>query len=498
MMGLLRRIDVRKVSAIVLAPIVLAACAGSSGVTKAGDADAPIVLRFGTDDFVGRAAADQIEEFGRRVAELTDGEITVEGVFKAGGEGDGRQWDQRVAQHVIDGELDGANIPARAWDLLGVTSMNALHTPFLVTSQDSMAAVLTDEALVEEMLVGLDQLGLTGLAISPDSIRYLFTVQDPPPASAADFEDALIRSPASATTWSLFEAWGAVPDDLPDMAPAIDDGSLTAIESAFGLVDSIPRTGAIANLALFPKANVLVINQDVFTSLSEEHREALRSAAAATRDWSFETLPPVTDGARDFCSGQGSIYELPDTEVERLREASQPAIDELSADAETASMIERIRRLVEGAGDAPTLTPCDPETATVGQTVTPAFDAADLNGVYRFEVTADDMRAGGVSEDWIRRNEMITSIMTITLLDGTVAAADYLGDATGTYTVSGPDVTFRIDDWSSHWSMTPELTDDGISWTFIDSLPPWGTADAAVVDRAFWTTHPWIRIGDAE
>jgi hypothetical protein len=87
--------------------------------------------------------------------------------------------------------------------------------------------------------------------------------------------------------------------------------------------------------------------------------------------------------------------------------------------------------------------------------------------------------------------------MTITLADGVLTADDYAGAAEGTYTVSGSEVTFRIDDWGSHWVMTPELTDDGITWTFVDSLPPWGSDEDVVIDRAFWTTHPWVRIADA-
>jgi TRAP-type C4-dicarboxylate transport system substrate-binding protein len=108
------------------------ACSGSEAGAKAGGPATPVVLRIGTDDFQGRPAADQIEEFVRQVAALSDGQIEIEPVWHAAG--DGPDWDQRVARLVVGGELDMGMIPARSWDTEGVTTLRALNTPFLVTS----------------------------------------------------------------------------------------------------------------------------------------------------------------------------------------------------------------------------------------------------------------------------------------------------------------------------------------------------------------------------
>ncbi len=217
----------RALAGLALVSLAVGACASDAPVTKAGGGGdtEPIVLRFGTDDFPGRPGADQIEEFARRVTELTDSGVRIEGVWKAGRDGDGRTWDQRVAQKTIDGELDGANIPARAWDLMNVNSMKAFHAPFLITNEAAMNAVLADSTIAHDMLAGLDGTGVTGLAIAPDSIRYLFGFREPfPLTTAAGFDGALIRTPASATTWATYEALGAKPDDMPDMDEAIADG----------------------------------------------------------------------------------------------------------------------------------------------------------------------------------------------------------------------------------------------------------------------------------
>ncbi len=113
--------------------LTMSACSKGAGVSKAGGAAPPLVLRMGTDDGQGRPASDQVEEFARRVAQLSEGTITVKPVWHAAGTGLS-DWDQKVAHMVVDGDLEMGNIPARAWDTEGVTSLRALNAPFLVTT----------------------------------------------------------------------------------------------------------------------------------------------------------------------------------------------------------------------------------------------------------------------------------------------------------------------------------------------------------------------------
>lgn len=495
----------RMLAGLTLTALALGACASDQHVTKAGGGDnnEPITLRFGTDDFPGRPGADQIDEFARRVTELTDGDVRIQGVWYAGRDGDGRNWDQHVAQKVIDGELDGANVPARAWDLMNVTSMQAFHAPFLITDDAAMNAVLGDATITDDMLAGLAGTGVTGLGIVPDSIRYLFGFREPfPLTTAAGFDTALIRTPASATAWATFEALGATPDDLPDLDAAIADGSLTAMESTFGFVDGNPNTSALGNLPLFPKANVLVINDEVFDQLSDTQRSALRTTANETSNWAITNNPTAATAAAAFCTARGSIIHADPTEIDAIHERATIALDELTADETIAATIDRISAIIDGVTASPVPAACAPAESP-GATEPATLDVEALTGTYRFELAADDMRARGVPEAWFERNEFYgEALITITLADGIFTAEDRCQtcpgspeiNAVGTYTASGDVVTFRIDEWASHWTMSPTVTDDGITWTFVDSLPPWAGDEDKLVDAAYWTTHPWIRI----
>ncbi|MGA7272123.1 MAG: hypothetical protein WB239_13710 [Acidimicrobiia bacterium] len=86
---------------------LLGACAAGQAGSKAGGASAPLTLRIGTDDYQGKPASDEIEEFANRVEDLSGGSIVIEPVWHAAG--DGPDWDQRVARMVVSGELDMGN-----------------------------------------------------------------------------------------------------------------------------------------------------------------------------------------------------------------------------------------------------------------------------------------------------------------------------------------------------------------------------------------------------
>jgi len=74
-------------AAVGAAALVMAGLAGCSAPVESGSpVAAPITLTIGTDDEPGAPAADQIEYFADRVADLSDGAITIEPEWKAAGE----------------------------------------------------------------------------------------------------------------------------------------------------------------------------------------------------------------------------------------------------------------------------------------------------------------------------------------------------------------------------------------------------------------------------
>ena len=395
----------KMVLAAVAASIALAACTNGSGGDKAGGETAPVTLRIGTDDDPGKPGAAQIEEFSRQVQELSKGQVRIEPVWRAAGDAD--DWDQVVARKVVRGDLDMGMIPARAWDIEGVTSLRALHAPFLVTSDD-LTAQIAKGVLAREMLAGLETVGITGLALLPEGLRHVFAFGDAP-LSPADYEGQVIRAHRSETTYAVFEALGAKPDDFGGgpgdqrLAEGVRSGQVDGAESAFSVAGSLPApTTAVGNVTFFPKVNSLVVNTDAFQNLPDEQQAILRDAALRTVEWAIRSTRSDAELAKVYCANGGRIVLASQAEVAKFEQAVQAVYDQLEQDEATKAMIARIRSLsglATGRDEADVVQtavePCGKGTPS-GATARDETAKSFPEGVYRADITEEFLLQAGI------------------------------------------------------------------------------------------------------
>jgi TRAP-type C4-dicarboxylate transport system substrate-binding protein len=418
----------------------LVACADEASTgDKAGAGGAPVTLRLGTEDDAGRPGAEQIQEFARQVEQLSDGRLLIEPVWDANGD-QADDWDQVVARMVVSGELDMGMIPARAWDTEGVTSLSALHAPFLVTSGELVEQIVAGE-LAGEMLAGLDEVGVTGLALLPESFRHLFAFGEPP-LEVSDFDGLLVRAPRSDTTYALFEALGALPGDFTgdddSFDAAIQGGEPVAAESSFLLAGTLPGPlTAVGNLALFPKVNSLVINSDRHDRLTDDQRAILADAARHTVDWAIAHALGTTEGAEQFCNNGGRIVLASQTEINELERAAEPVYAELEQDAATKALIDRIRELRQDVVSEETVASCGAIAADASPDAT--VDASEFpEGTYRMEMTADVLMDAGIDRPTAFNH---AGIWTLTFKDGQFLDPGCPGS---TYSGTGDRVTIQL------------------------------------------------------
>ena len=205
-------VTVKRPLVAVLVAALVAGLGGGCGLggrgDKAGGSRAPVVLRLAVAHAADDADAPVARFFASRVAELSGGSLRVRVVFNAAGE---RVVDTeaRIARMVRDGSFELGWIGAGAWDGLGVTSLQALQAPFLVTSYALLDRIAT-EPLASRMLAGLQGHGVVGLALVPDRLRHPIGVRHPL-ASPADFAGARVRVIPSRATEALVRALGATP-----------------------------------------------------------------------------------------------------------------------------------------------------------------------------------------------------------------------------------------------------------------------------------------------
>jgi TRAP-type C4-dicarboxylate transport system substrate-binding protein len=448
--------------------------------TKAGGDPPPLTLRIGTDDPEGRPGSNQIEEFARQVKEMSEGTLRIEPVFQAAGDGQ-LAWDQKVARLVVKGDLDLGMIPARAWDTEGVLSLRPLNAPFLVSSDELMNAVTTDDELADEMLGGLESIGITGLALLPEGLRHLFGFGKPM-VTPADVDGAIVRVPRSTTTWALFEAMGAEPTDRE-----VDD-TFAAAETSFALGYTLPvATAVLGNLTFYPKVNSLVANSERFESLTSEQQDILREAALAARDWALGENPSDVELAEEYCANGGKIVLADESDLEAFERSGRPVYDELNQDETTAGILARIEELKDQTPGVASVEACDPgeeKKQVTAENIVP--DGGDLpDGTYRVEYTDDYLRDHGLNPEEIDFNH---GVWTFTLEDGHwswTQVADNVRDSdAGIYQVVGDDLYWLIEgEGLFHLKWTVD-TDGNLSF---DEVGVQGVADFQ------WDT-PWTRI----
>jgi TRAP-type C4-dicarboxylate transport system substrate-binding protein len=365
-----------------------AACGGGSD--KAGG-DAPtITLRLATMEGRGAPYTDTVEEFARQVADRSGGELRIKIIWGGAAGTYGPRAEQDVAALVQSGKLASALIPTRAWDELGVTSLQALQAPFLVSS-DHLVEQIVQSELADEMLSGLDKAGVVGLTLIPEGLRHPVSFSRPF-VTTEDFAGAKIRAPLSKASYRLLEALGTKPVDIccDEFSQAVANGSITGAESAFVLVGNLPSPGTFtANITFYPKVNAIVMNDNAFNRLSDEQREILRTAAGETLRQTLRNAPSEAESAALYCRNGGTIAFASDADIAALEQAAQPLYEALEADAQTKELIRQIRRMKEqlSGGRDPLPKACAPASGGAVPT-TPSGPAPSQfpEGVYRADL----------------------------------------------------------------------------------------------------------------
>ena len=472
--------------------LVGTACSGARSGKSGGD-PRPVTLRMGTNDEPGRPAARTISDFAGRVHALSGGQLLVEPVWQAAGP-DVADWDQAVARLLVDGDLELALVPARAWDTEGVTSLRVLQAPHLLTTSQAVGEVVTSD-LAPELLAGLDAVGVTGLALVPEGLRYLFSF-DEPLRHPTDLRGSVVRAPTSATTAALFTALGARVADLPGPAFAaeVDAGRLVAAESSFDFAGTLPApTTVTGDLVLFPKVDVLGVGQQVLSALSSEQREVLRRAALEIRDDAVRSATSDAPAATRFCAGGGTVVLAGEQGLAAFRRAAEPVYAQLDADPETRRLLRSLRAVAARAPAAAPLAACDP---TPVDPATPSRAAATFpEGTYRAAMSRDVLLAAGVDAG---SAASMAGINDLELRGGrwrhSTRGAVPSEDCTGPYSVQGGRLVIKIAGcgnvlpgvlFSAGWTL------DGNRLTFQElrsETDPQGFIDAT------WGGQPWEKI----
>lgn len=485
------------------AALVLTGCgAQPEDGTKAGSDSIPVTLRLGTPELESAVYGPWVREFAVQANELSGGSLTIDIEWETVPWHPGSEVE--IAQHVIDGTLDLALVPVRAWTDLDVPSLTPLMTPFLVDSEQ-LAAELSEGELVEELMAGVRDHGAAGLALWPEGIRRVLSFETPI-VTAADFEGLRIRVPRSNLSHQMYEALGAHPVEGRVTSGAVVSGEFTAVESWADSWLEIPGPKAYtANLPFYAKFQVVTANEDAFERLSAEQQLALTEAAARARDLAARDLSEGTDLTAAFCDAGVSVVHAAAEEIDILRQRAAPVVTQIVADPTAGDLVARIASVKD------TIPPSPPEPCDTGEASEPpdwlshfleapvgTSNPADFpEGTYRSDISRELLEEVGLSSEEAYYG---SGLSTLTIGEGTFdwhSPNSKPADCSGTATTAHGTLVLVIDDSCgivdevvlvSQWSL------DGHDLTFHPVLTAPGVEEWDASWGLFFITAPWTQV----
>jgi TRAP-type transport system periplasmic protein len=467
-----------RLPALVLAATVALVAAGcgdaDTRADKAGGSGDPVALRLANTNG-GLDFTPAVDYFAQRVNELSGGELQITAVDEWGEFASDAE--QQVVRAVSAGEVDLGWVGTRVFDTLGVESLQALTAPMLIDSYPLQNAVIED-GITEEMMSGLDGLGVAALGVVPDGLRKPIGV-DGPIIGLGDWQGLAFGTLLSDGQARAIRALGATAAQVngTEREAALEDGTIQGFETSIWVHQhnpSLPRLApyVTANVTLWPQMDVLLAHPASLDELTAEERDWLEQAAedAATRSAVLAEKDAKAVG--DSCAAGARFAEASAEDLAALEAAFAPVYAELQSEPQTKEFIERIQTLKEKTSPGPQLSiPAECTGAALQQSASSSDSApAHLNGTYRYTLTKEDARKAG-EEDL----SLYPHTTTYVLKDGHF---DATGGFTGSYSVDGNRITFRPTDLGIDYTVTFTFTVDNEGNIDLDPVPGTHPGDA--------------------
>jgi TRAP-type C4-dicarboxylate transport system substrate-binding protein len=434
--------DRLKIRALTVGAVAAAALAG--GCSLGGDsdraggerrADAVVLTLANHED-----SSLDLDEFALAVRRVSQGSLRIE--FKNRWREGEVDYERRTIKDVRDGKTDLAKVSARAFDVVGVRSLQPLVAPFAVDSYVLQRQVLLG-GMTARMLGGVERLDLVGIALLPGELRKPLGASRPL-VGASDYRGATIATRLSDLGLRTFHELGAAGEAIVPGADASSfDGAELGLDGLYGDdYDGPPRTLA-ANVSLWPRALVIVMNRDAFERLNDDQRAALRAAGRAAIDPAMKRIRQFEREALGvICRRHEPALRLATrSELDSLRTATSSLTRGLEHDPATRDAAKWISALRARVDPEPAPTCAAPTSTRAARGATPA------DGLWRMDTTAEELARIAVPGDVVPEN---WGTSTFALDSGRFAFTTESPDACvwayGSYAVEGKVVEWTVED----------------------------------------------------
>jgi TRAP-type C4-dicarboxylate transport system substrate-binding protein len=422
----------------------LAAAALAGGCSLGGDSDRAggerrheaVVLTLANHE----DSSLDLDEFALAVRRLSQGSLRIE--FKNRWRESEVDYEPRTIGDLRAGKTDLAKVSARAFDLVGVKSLQPLVAPFAVDSYALQRKVLLGD-LPARLLSGVERLDLVGIALLPGELRRPLGVSRSL-VGASDYRGATIATRLSVLGVRTFRALGAVGEAVvPGSDVSSFDGAELGLDGLYGDDYGGPPRTLAANVSLWPRALVIVMNRDSYARLSDDQRAALRAAGRAAVDPAMKRIRQLErESLGVICRRREPVLRsATGSQLNSLRIATSSLSRRLEHDPATRDAAAGIAALRARVEPEPAPTCPAQKRGRAPRGVTP------VDGLWRMDTTADELARIAAPGDVVPEN---WGASTFALRAGRFAFTTESRNACiwayGSYAVKGNVVEWTVED----------------------------------------------------
>jgi TRAP-type C4-dicarboxylate transport system substrate-binding protein len=396
-----RRVAVRALIALTIMALV-AACQATRSTDKAGGDTAVLTLAT-IDEVNNNGQSYGPQAFVDSLAKVSGGRFKVQLKTQYGN--GAAEAESNIVKAIASGDLDGGWPSTRAFASGGIKGLEVVEAPMTITSYAAQKALVSGP-VADKLITRLDDSGVVGLGLAVGPLRRPFAAKAPL-LGPEDWEGARFRVYNSPVQADAVRALGATPANLGfGWIDEVRAGSLRGAEfdiAQYAKNDYSTEAGHVtANVVLWPKMFVLSFSKKRLNALTAQQqtwvREAAKQAVKASVDAPYDETTP----AQQMCTKGARFSQASPDQVRDLRSAFRPVLDRLAADPSNGQLLRQVQAVAakHPQPEVPTVPAgCRPGTAdqpTLGEIPTQVSPLPE--GVYRVEITTEDVAAAGLDE----------------------------------------------------------------------------------------------------
>ncbi|MEO8154155.1 MAG: DctP family TRAP transporter solute-binding subunit [Rhizobacter sp.] len=327
----------KSISKSLIAGLLTSLFATASAQAQA-TAETPKTLRVGIGLAVDSVQARAVNDFGARVARLTQGALRIE-LYAAGKLGN----DVTMVKAVQEGTQE-ITIPDSSTLASLERSFSAINYPFTFLSEVEADTVL-DGAWGQRLLEKLPAHGLIGLAYWENGFRQM-TNSRKSLTTAADFDGIRMRTMQNPMLVDSFNRLGfqAVPMPFTQVYDALKTQTVDGQENPLPTILSSRFYEVQKYLTLSRhvySAHVILVSKKVWDGLSPQHQNALRTAAVESRLVERRLSREGSEQALADLKAKGmTVSTIPRADAERIRNRLRGVFDKYNVDIGASTMID--------------------------------------------------------------------------------------------------------------------------------------------------------------